>query len=268
MTTATGRVVQSSTTTRSTVSSLNMLARIAGVLYMVIIIAGMFADGFARPSLIVDSDATPVTFPPQRNVQRMVSGFRMSIVADLAMIMSDVAIGLVFYLLLRSVNYGLSLLTAFFRLAQAATLGINLLVLFIALQFLSGADYLTAVFTADQLDAIALVFLGAHGIGYKLALVFFAFSILIQGYLLYKSGYVPKILAILVVIASFGYFIDNFATFIMPNYDAYAEIFEMIVIVSALTGETALGLWLLVRGISTTEDNNIQPGATLRQAGA
>lgn len=265
MTTATANFVKSSTTNRSTVSSLNMLARFAGVLYIIIIIAGMFADGFARPSLIVADDATATA----TNIIASEGLFRMSIVADLVMIMSDVAIGLVFYLLLRSINQGLSLLTAFFRLAQAATLGINLLVLFIALQFLSGADYLTTAFTSDQLNAIALVFLGAHGIGYKLALVFFAFSILIQGYLLYKSGYVPKILAILVVIASFGYFIDNFATFIMTNYDAYAGIFEMIVVVSALTGETALGLWLLFRGINTKEANvDGQPSEISNQVSA
>lgn len=245
MTTATATFTQSSTSNRTTVSSLNMLARIAGILYVIIIIAGIFADGFARPSLIIDGDATATA----ANIAASEGLFRMSIIADLVMIMSDVAIGLVFYLLLRSVNQGLSLLTAFFRLAQAATLGINLLVLFIALQFLSGADYLTTVFATEQLNAIALVFLDAHGIGYKLALVFFAFSILIQGYLLYKSGYVPKILAILVIVASFGYFIDNFAAFLMTDYDAYAEIFEMIVMVSALTGETALGLWLLLRGI-------------------
>lgn len=260
MTTATANFAPSSTSERSTVSYLNMLARFAGILYVVIIIAGMFADGFARPSLIIDGDASATA----SNIASSEGLFRMSIVADLVMIMSDVAIGLVFYLLLRSVNQGLSLLTAFFRLAQAATLGINLLVLFIALQFLSGADYLTAAFTSEQLNAIALVLLGAHGIGYKLALVFFAFSILIQGYLLYKSGYVPKILAILVVIASFGYFIDNFATFIMTNYDAYAGIFEMIVVVSALTGETALGLWLLFRGIKLNKDKgHRQPGTTL-----
>ena len=232
------------TTNQSSPISLRQLARIAGVLYLIIIVAGMFAQGYARPSLFVAGDAAATA-------QKIIASeglFRMSIVSDLIMIMSDVAIGLVFYVLLKPVNRALSLLTALFRLAQAATLGLNLLLLFIVLQLLSGADYL-AVLGTEQLYAQAYLFLIAHGIGYKIALVFFAFSILIQGYLLYQSGYFPKLLGILVIAASLGYFVDNFATFMLPNYDAYADIFEMIVMTSALTGEVALCLWLLIRGI-------------------
>ena len=242
--------------------SLRQLARIAGVLYLIIIVAGMFAQGYARPSLMVAGDAAATA----QNIMAAEGLFRMSIVADLIMIMSDVAIGLVFYLLLRPVNRALSLLAALFRLAQAATLGINLLMLFLVLQLLSGAEYL-AVLGTEQVYAQAYLFLTAHSIGYKLALVFFAVGILIQGYLLYRSGYFPKILGILVVVASLGYFIDNFATFIMPNYDAYAAIFEMIVMVSALTGEVVLCLWLLVRGVrSDPATTSIRTEATVAEA--
>ena len=238
-------------TSRTATLSLRHIARIAGVLYLIIIVAGMFAEGYARPGLVVPGDAAATA----NNIIASEGLFRMSIVSDLIMIMSDVAIGLVFYILLWPVNRALSLLAALFRLAQAATLGINLLMLFFVLQLLSGADYLT-VLGRDQVYAQSFLFLNAHSIGYKIALVFFAFSILIQGYLLYISGYFPKILGILVIVASMGYFVDNFATFILPDYDAYADIFEMIVMTSALTGELVLCLWLLVKGISIKQSKH------------
>lgn len=225
-------------------ASLLRLARIAGVLYLIIIIAGMFGDAIARESLIVQGDATTTA----QNIINSEGLFRASIIADLIMIMADVAIGLTFYYLLKPVNKALSLLAAMFRLAQAATLGINLLMLFFVLQLLSGADYL-GVLGSDQLNAQAMLFLNAHAIGYKLALVFFAVGILIQGYLLYNSGYFPKILGTFVIFAALGYFIDNFATFILPDYEAHASLFEAIVLVSALNGEVGLAVWLLVKGI-------------------
>jgi hypothetical protein len=226
-------------------SSMRQIARIAGVLYLIIIVAGMFAGGFARPSLLVAGDAAATA----ENIIASEGLFRASIVADLAMIMADVAIAIAFYYLLKPVNQGLSLLSAVFRLAQAATLGINLLMLFFVLQLLGGEVYLPALGT-ESVQAQAYLFLNAHSIGYKLALMFFATSILIQGYLLYVSGYFPKFLGVLMIVASAGYFIDNMATFILPNYDAYAATFEMIVMV-ALPVELIMALWLLVKGINS-----------------
>ncbi|MBN2469478.1 MAG: DUF4386 domain-containing protein [Anaerolineae bacterium] len=227
-------------------ASFGRIAWIAGVLYLIIIAAGMFADGFARPSLIVPGDAAATV----SNILASQGLFRLSIVSDLIMIVSDVAIGLAFYLLLRPVSQGLSLLSALFRLAQAATLGINLLMLLVALQLMSGADYL-AVLGTDQLQAQALLFLEAHSIGYKIALVFFAFSLLIQGYLFIRSDSFPRVLGIMMVITALAYFADSFATFILVDYEAFSGVFEMMLMVTALPFELALGLWLLVKGIRT-----------------
>lgn len=239
--------------------SLHHLGRFAGVLYLIIIITGIFAAGYARPSLVVSGDAAATA----GNIIASEGLFRISIVSDLIMIVCDIAIGLVFYLLLRPVNQGLSLLSALFRLAQAAALGINLLMLFLVLQLLSGAEYLGALGT-DQVNAQALLFLNAHDIGYKIALVFFAFSILIQGYLLYRSGYFPRILGILMFVASMAYLLDSFATFVLSTYDAYSDVFEMIVMPTALISELALCLWLLVKGISIKQKAQLTGTAATR----
>ncbi len=148
--------------------------------------------------------------------------FRASIAADLIMILSDVALALVFYVLLKPVSQALALLAAFFRLAQAAVLGINLLNLFIALQLLSGAE-LPGRGRRRPVECAGSLFLDAHGIGYTIGLTFFGVSILVLGYLIFKSGYIPRILGVGLLFAAFGYLIDSFAQVLLPNYGDYED---------------------------------------------
>jgi hypothetical protein len=218
-------------------------ARIAGVLYLIIIITGIFAEFFVRSSLIVAGDATATA----NNIMASEGLFRIGIASDLIMIMCDVALALIFYVLLKPINKPLALLAAFFRLAQATILGINLLNLFFVLRLLSGADYLSVI-GADQLHALVMPFLDAHSMGYSIGLVFFGFSILILGYLVFKSGYFPRILGILLMIASIGYLIDSFANFLLINYEAYEQIFSMVVFIPAIIAELSLCLWLIFKG--------------------
>jgi len=221
------------------------IARVAGLFYLIIFVAGIFAEMFVRSSLIVPNDAVTTA----ANIMASESLFRMGIASDIIMVMSDVVIGILFYVLLKPVNQTLALMAAFFRLGQAATLGINLLNMMIVTQLLGGADYLNALGT-EQVYAQALLFLNAHAIGYRLSLVFFAFSIMILGYLIIKSGYFPKILGFLLVIAALGYLTDTFANVLLVNYEAYADFFDMVVITPAFIAELALTIYLLVRGIN------------------
>jgi hypothetical protein len=231
-------------TTRTAGTPPLVYARVAGILYLVIIVAGIFAQFFVRMNLIVPGNATATA----NNIAASEGLFRIAIAADLVMVMCDVALALVLYVLLKPVSNALSLLAAFFRLAQAATLGVNLLNLFFGLQLLSGADYL-AVLDADQLHALALLFFDAHGIGYSIGLVFFGLSLLILGYLVFKSGYLPRILGILLIIASLGYLVDSFAIVLLPNYEDYETVFGWVVFAPALIAELAFCLWLLIKGV-------------------
>jgi hypothetical protein len=223
-------------------------ARVAGFLYLTIIVFGIFAEFFVRSKLIVPGD----TATTANNIMASEWLFRIGIASDLIMIMCDVALALIFYVLLKPVSNPISLLAAFFRLAQAATLGINLLNLFFVLQLLSGADYLT-VFSVDQLNALALLFLDAHRIGYSIGLVFFGLSVFFLGYLVFKSGYFPRILGVLLILASLGYLIDSFANFLLPSYDDYKAIFALVVFAPAFIAELSLCLWLLFKGVRITE---------------
>ena len=223
-------------------------ARIAGFAYLIIIISGIFAEFFVRSGLIVAGNATATA----NNIINSESLFRIGIAGDLLMIVCDVVVALAFYVLLIQVNKSLALLAAFFRLAQAATLGINLLNLFFVLHILSGADYLN-VFGTDQLHALVLLFLKGHSTGYLIGLVFFGIHCLILGYLIFKSGFIPRILGVLLVFAAFGYLIDSFANFLLPNYADYERIFLLVVFVPAFIAELSLCLWLILKGAKIDE---------------
>ncbi len=245
---------QTTMTNRIAELPLRATARIAGVLYLIIIVAGIFAQFFVRQSLYVPGDAAATA----ANVAASEGLFRAGMTADLIMVLSDVALALAFFVLLRPVNVGLSLLAAFFRLVQASVLGMNLLNLFVGLQLVTGGGDVAAV--SAQADALAMLFFDAHSIGYVIGLAFFGMSILVLGYLVYKAEYFPAILGLLLMVASVGYMTDTFANFLLPNYADYATLFGLIVFAPALIAELSMALWLLVKGVK--DQPSVQPEAS------
>jgi hypothetical protein len=231
------------TTTDYDPTRLRRIARIAGFTYLVVFVAGMIAEFVARAPNIVAADAAATA----ANIAANAGGFRIGIAADLIMVIADVGLALLFYELLKPVNKPLAMLAAFFRLAQAASIGLNLLNLFVVLELTGGAAYLDVLGSA-QLDALALLFARAHGIGYTLALLFFGVSILIVGYLTIRADYLPSILGTAVIVAAAGYLVDVFAQTLLSNYDAHADFFGTVVLVPAFVAELALTLYLIIRG--------------------
>ena len=215
-------------------------ARIAGLLYLAIIAAGVFAEFIVRGSLIVPGNAAATA----GNILASESLFRLGIAGDLIMLICDVALALVFFVLLKPVSRSLSLLAAFFRLAQAAVLGMNLLNLVLVLQLISGTDYL-AVFGAEQLQAQAMLFLQVHAMGYTIGLVFFSMNCFLVGYLVFKSGYFPRFLGVLMGLAGAGYLFDAVVKVLRPDFQSY----ETIMLAAVFLAEVAMCLWLLVKGM-------------------
>lgn len=218
-------------------------AKIAGFGYLIIIIAGIFAEFFVRSRLIVPGEAATTA----NNIIAFEGLFRLGIAGDLIMLSCDVMVALALYVLLKPVNKSLALLAAFFRLTQTAILGINLLNLLLVVLLLSGADFVT-VMSTEQLYAQVLLFLKAHNYGYLIGLVFFGFHCFVLGYLILKSSYIPRILGVLLIAASSGYLIDSFANILLSNYVDYEMIFLLVVAVPAIIAELSLCLWLLFKG--------------------
>ncbi|MEP6595092.1 MAG: DUF4386 domain-containing protein, partial [Ginsengibacter sp.] len=165
-------------------NSIKKTARIAGLLYLVLILVGMFAVIFVRDKLIVSGDVTATA----NNIMASQLLWRSGIVADLIMHVLDIPIMLVIYILLTPVNKNLALLALLFNLIQTAVLVANKLNLVAALLPLGNADYLGA-FEASQLQAQMYLSLKLHDIGFGIGLIFFGFTCLVNGYLIFRSGY-------------------------------------------------------------------------------
>ena len=234
-------------TTRTAETSPLVYARVAGFLILIILVVGPFNLIYVPSTLIVPGDA-PATADDIRASESL---FRLGIVSQSVVFLTEIVLTVLLYVLLRPVSRTLSLVAAFARLAMAVIQGINLLPYFIALLLLSGAGYLT-VFEPDQVDALVLLFLNAHQYGDYIWQVFFGLHLFVLGYLIFKSGYFPRILGVLVIVGSLGYLTDSFGNFLYPNYD---EIFGWVVGVTAVIGELPFFLWLLIKGVNVQRYN-------------
>lgn len=217
-------------------------ARTAGVLYLIIIAAGIFAEAFVRGPLVVSGDAAATA----ANILESEQLFRNAFAGEILLLCCDVALALIFYVMLKPIDANLALLTAFFRLVMAAVSGVNALNHYEALILLSGADYLAA-FSDAQLHAMALFSFAKHSKGYDIALVFFGFYCLILGYLIFRSGYLPRLIGGLLIVASFGYLANSFAAFLAPEIGRMLFPWSLL---PALVAELSLALWLLIMGVN------------------
>lgn len=217
-------------------------ARIAGVLYLVIIICAGFSQGAIRESVMVSGDS----FATAENILGSSYLFRIALIADLVAFMSDIGVSILLYYLLKPVSQILSLVAASFRLIAHPAIGsLNLLNHFAALRVLESPS-LTNVYSMDELFVVSNFFMEAHFVGYLIAGALFGIHCLILGYLLYKSDWFPKIIGVLLGIAGIGYLTESFGFMLIPEHKS---LFAVIVGISAGIGEITLCLWLLIKGV-------------------
>jgi len=217
------------------------IGRITGLLYLIVIFCAGFAQGVARESVFVAGDAIATA----NNILANSILFKWGLVTDLIAFSTDIAISILLYMLLKSVNKPLALMMACFRLiAHPGIATVNLLNHAAALNVLESGG-LASQFSQVQLSEWALFFMEAHHLGYLLAGVAFGIHCFLLGYLLMKSNHFPTILGILMIGASFGYLIESFGFILIPEYKV---IFGWIVGVSAALGEVTFAIWILVKG--------------------
>jgi len=152
------------------------------------------------------------------------------------------------YRLLKPVNQDLALLFFTLNLSGVAIKCISLLSEFAALLLLSGADYLSA-FQTDQLQALAILFLDLYKNGFMIANIFFGIWLLPLGYLVYKSGFLPKILGVLLMVDCFAILFWFFQFFFSLGY----EMITFICLAESLIAEASLCLWLVIKGVKKQE---------------
>jgi len=223
-------------------ASPRVLSRIGGVLYLIIIVFGAFGEMFVRGKLIVWGDPTATA----AKILASESLWRFSVAAELFYLLCAVALAAIFYVLLRPVSRDLALLAVFFNLVSIAIEATGRLHLISALTVLRGAERLTA-FEPNQVHALAYLSLQSHGRGFSISLLFFGCVCLVLGYLIFRSGYLPKLLGVLMQIAGLGYLMDGFALILSPAF--HAMIFPASLL-PAFVAESSFCLWLLVKGVN------------------
>jgi hypothetical protein len=232
-------------------ASPRVLSRIGGVLYLIIIVVGIFGEAFVRDRLIVSGDAAATA----ANIRPLESLWRFGIASEFFLLICAIALALIFFVLLRPVSRDLALLAAFFNLVSIAVEASITMYLLGALFPLGNAGYLRA-FAPEQLYALASLSIKSHSYGFGVALIFFGCFCLILGYLIFRSGYLPKALGVLMQIAGLSYLTNSFALLLAPNF---ANRMFPAILVPAFVGEASLCLWLIVKGVNVEKWNRRQP---------
>jgi hypothetical protein len=212
-------------------------ARITAVFYLLTILTGIFAQGFVSGRLVVDGDAAATA----TNILTHRSLFELGFTVYLIEMACQIAITALFYDLLKPAGNSISLLAAFLGLAGCVIKTFSRLFYIAPLFVLGGAHYL-AVFSPEQLQALALLFLKVNDHGAAIALVFFGFYALLTGYLILRSTFLPRFLGVLSVLGGLGWL-----TFL--NQPLGYRLFPYIAVLGIL-GAAALIVWLLVFGVN------------------
>ncbi len=224
-------------TNKESVNSPQKTARAAAFVFLIIFFLGMSTELFIRPGMLVPGDAAATV----RNIAASEALFRLSLVSDLTRQALLMLLPLVLYKLLKPTNKCIASLMVIFALVSVPISMLNELNHFAVLLLSSGAGYLTA-FKADQLNALVMFFIDLRKYGTFIT-QFFSFWVILLGYLVFKSGFLPRILGVLLMLGGFCYTVSAVLFFLFPNFDA------MILGLFAFIGESLFYLWLLIKGV-------------------
>jgi hypothetical protein len=212
-------------------------ARVAGGLYLVGSIAGVFGILYG-PSLVVAADAAATA----RNILASEALFRLSIVSALVCQILFSLVVLALYRLLKRVHQPMAGLMVIFMLLSIPIAMLNEVNNVAVLFLVSGADSLN-VFTAGQLHALVPLFLSLHAVGLNISFLIGALWFFPLGYLVFRSGFLPRLLAVLLIVNGLAYLIDSVAALVVPDLNVNLVMWTGWV-------EVVFALWLVIRGVN------------------
>jgi hypothetical protein len=221
-------------------NSINKTARFAGLLYLALAALSAFGLVYVPSMILVPGDAAATA----TNIVASESFFRLGFMSNLLAFTVNVFVAVLLYKLLEPVNKTVASLMVILILVGIAIAMLNELNQFAALVLLGSADYLAA-FTTDQLQALASLFLDIYQHGFALGHIFFGLWLFPMGYLVFRSGFLPKVLGLLLLVAGVGYVVDFTLFFLVPDITVkgFTSIGEFV-------GEVSLLLWLLIMGVN------------------
>lgn len=219
---------------------LNKKARSAGILYIImagfLIFSGMYVD----PKLFVSGDAMSTV----SNILSSAWLFRLGFVGNLVGYILNLFLVLVLFDLFKSVNKSQARLMVILIVAGVSIAFLNILNQYTPILLFSGAEHLSS-FNPAQLQTLSMVFLDMYTHGTMIAEIFWGLWLIPLGLLVFKSGFVPKILGVLLIIGCFGHLISFLSTFLFPDY----SVILIPIAETAMIGEIPIFLWLLIKGV-------------------
>lgn len=221
------------------------LARIAGFCYLVVIATGLFSEVFVRQIVRVSNDALATA----SNIQANEMLFRWGFVADLINFVVGIPTVLIIYHFFKKSNKILLQIALALVIIQTAIIAANLLNQITPLLLLSNETYLN-IFEQSQLATLSLLSLNIQSQGYSIGLVFFGFYCILIGFVIYKTNAMPRVIGVLYAIAGLCYLINSFTMFLSKGF---ANPIFVYLAIPIFIGELSVCLWLLIKGIDTTE---------------
>ena len=224
-------------------------ARVAGVLFLVSMVAGGFGEAYVPSKLIVSGDAA-ATVANLRNFDFL---YRLGFAAFLIESLCDTALALVLYVLLKPVSKGLSLLAAFFGLMATATFAFAELFYFAPVVIMRGAGYLQS-FTSDQLNSLSLLSLKFYGFAGMVFTAYYGIAWIVRACLMFRSGYLPRLLGVLMGVGGIGFLVRNFLLILAPAYASDVLLMLMF------PGGLIMTVWLLWKGVDVAKWKAVSGG--------
>ncbi len=217
------------------------LARIAGLLYLIVGIFGGFAAGYATPKVYVAGDAAATA----ANILANSGLVRLSVVADLVQATVFVFLAMTLYVLLRDANRNAARAMVLLVAIATTVMCLNEVFQFAALRVASDGSYAAAFGTAGSV-ALVMLLMDLHHYGFLIAQIFFGLWLAPLGYLTYRSKMFPKALSVVLIVAAAAYLVDTLAAFLAPAIGA--QIHAFLAIPPTIAEIWMLG-YLLVRGV-------------------
>ncbi|HEX5056600.1 MAG TPA: DUF4386 domain-containing protein [Gammaproteobacteria bacterium] len=215
-------------------------ARIAGILYLIVVLSGIFSLAYV-PSRLIVWDSAPATV---QNIMDSELLFRMDIVSGLICHTFFLFLSLVLYQLFKPVDKTMAALMVILVAVSVPISFINSLNKFNVLSLLSGADYLVS--QAEHLQSQVMLSLASFNDGILIAQIFWGLWLFPFGYLVFKSGFLPKILGVFLIAGCFGYLINFFGYSLLPGY--HESGIPALIDLPSRIGEIGICLWLLIMG--------------------
>jgi len=215
-------------------------ARIGGALYLVVIVTAFFAELFVRSSLIVSGNPAATA----HNLLTSERLYRFAGMADLVNVSCDIGVAIILYDLLKPVHQSISLAAAVFRVAFDVGLAGATIFHFAPLYLLKDPTYAAAFPTGEVLN-LAYEMLQIHNLGYNLFIIFFAAHLLLIGYLIIRSTFLPRVLGALLIFTSACYLANTFLHLVDPDVPT-----SFLLLMPGLISEFAIASWLLIRGVN------------------